>query len=372
MNVIEKLQALIQIPSESSHEEAIAQWLFRYLKDAGVQPEQKENNVFCRIPGKNQTKAIIFNGHTDTVSAGTLSEWGYPPVGADAGVVTDGRVYGLGASDMKASLAAFLELVDRYRDEVPPLDLFFSFVREEETTGRGSREYVQYFQENWQSRYEDVICIVGEPTGFEYIELGNRGVHHVELVIEGVACHASQAAGKTTNAPELAFEAMSRIEELKKEWGKSFVHEQLGKPAVTMTGIRSSESSVNSVPSSVLLRWDIRTTPELHPQVKSLMEDALGDLGKVVGLRDPCQCAFCPIDSSLVRAFEAAHPAVEHRIARGGNDCGSFIEVGIPAVTFGPGKKEVIHQMDEYAPVQELERACEEYDKVIQAFASCR
>ena len=370
MNVIEKLQALIKIPSESSHEDEIARWIFQYLQGVGIAPEISEKNVFCHIAGKNRQKAVIFNGHTDTVSAGIVSDWMYPPVGDGAGVVVDQKIYGLGSSDMKASLAAFLELIERYHREVPPVDLFFSFVREEETTGQGSIDYVKYFQEKWQSRYEDVICIVGEPTEFQYIEVGNRGVHHVELLIEGLACHASQAAGKTTNAPELAFEAMRRVEALRVEWMESFVHEALGVPAVTMTAMQSSESSPNSVPSSVLLRWDIRTTPALHTELKTLLERALSDLGTVTRPLKPCPCAFCPPESSLIKAFQAAHPTIERRVARGGNDCGSFIQAGIPAVTFGPGKKEVIHQMNEFAPVPELERACDEYAKVIHAFAA--
>ncbi|MCB0331333.1 MAG: M20/M25/M40 family metallo-hydrolase, partial [Bdellovibrionales bacterium] len=273
MNIIEKLQKLVQIPSVSYNEEEVARWIFDYLKGKGIETEMRGWNTQCRIPGRDSSRAVIFNGHTDTVAAGELSLWKHPPSGPGAGVVEDGKLYGLGSSDMKAALAAFMEVAEKYHDTVPPVDLFFCFVTEEEVSGRGSDEYVQYFSSEWHGKYDDVICIVGEPTSFQYIELGNRGVRHFELNVEGVACHAAQAAGKTTNAPEIAVEAIKRVDALKADWLMRFQHEKLGLPAVTLTAMNSSESSSNAVPSHVRLLWDIRTTPDLHDKVELLLKE---------------------------------------------------------------------------------------------------
>ncbi|MCI5065010.1 M20/M25/M40 family metallo-hydrolase [bacterium] len=370
MTITETLQALVRIPSVSRAEQELAQWIARRIRELGVEATEHEDFVSAHILGEDGSRAVLFNGHTDTVEAGDRSLWKFPPDGPEAGVIEDGLLYGLGASDMKASLASFLHLIEFYGAHKPPVDLHFSFVVQEEITGKGSQSYVSYFREHFLSQYEDLVCIVGEPTDFAFVETGNRGVHFFELIVEGVACHASQAAGKSTNAPEIAEEALATVRELKQRWREQYTHPSLGEPAMTLTGIHSSPSSANSVPSTVKMRWDIRTTPGLHPVVEDELHAALDRFGEVIGMRDPCPCAFCPEDSTLLKTFRKALPDIEHRVARGGNDTGYFIEAGIPAVTFGPGKKGIIHQVNEHAPVDALQRSPEVYRSLVETYAN--
>src|SRR5689334_17674936 len=107
MNAQQILQKLISTSSISGHEAEIQTWIYTYLQGLGYTPEHVQENVICKINGADNTKAIIVNGHVDTVDAGDLQAWEVPPL---AGEIIDGRIYGLGASDMKSGIAVILLL----------------------------------------------------------------------------------------------------------------------------------------------------------------------------------------------------------------------------------------------------------------------
>ena len=110
MDEIQLLQKLIQIPSFSGHEEKLAKFIMGYCNDNNLRCQIQEGNVIIHIEGKDKTKALIFNAHMDTVNVGNMTKWKYPPTGKSAGKIVDGKVYGLGASDDKATVASMMLL----------------------------------------------------------------------------------------------------------------------------------------------------------------------------------------------------------------------------------------------------------------------
>ncbi|MCB0320754.1 MAG: M20/M25/M40 family metallo-hydrolase, partial [Bdellovibrionales bacterium] len=300
---------------------------------------------------------------------GDETAWTYPPYGDGAGVVNEGKVFGLGASDMKASLASFLGVMDRYVKSPPPVDLFFSFVTEEETSGDGSRNYVRYFQSEHRSRYEEVGAVVGEPTDLQYIEIGNRGTYFYDVEVSGVSCHAAQAASKKTNAPEILLQVLRDVDVRLEEWKKKYAHDLLGLPAVTVTRLWTSESSPNQVPGKAKARWDIRTTPELHSMIESELNEVISDRGKLHLITTPCVSAVADKECHLVRSILLAHPGLDLRAARGANDTGEFLAEGIPAVTYGPGQKAVIHGVNESVEVSYLNKSVDCYAAIVEHFS---
>ena len=98
-------QELIKCPSYSGQENKVAACLEAAFNELGFDDVHVDDygNVIGHIKGNKPGKAILFDGHIDTVPVGDVSEWKHDPFAAD---IEDGKIYGRGASDMKGSVAA--------------------------------------------------------------------------------------------------------------------------------------------------------------------------------------------------------------------------------------------------------------------------
>jgi acetylornithine deacetylase len=137
--------------SEAEHQHFIAGW----LKEAGAEVDQYElsevpsltehpaymdgrnyegrPNVLGAFRGSGGGKSLIFSSHADTVFEGTET-WTHPPF---EGVITDGKLYGRGAYDMKGGLAASMMAVKCIRELGLPIagDIYVESVIDEEHGG---------------------------------------------------------------------------------------------------------------------------------------------------------------------------------------------------------------------------------------------
>ena len=109
-------QDLIRIPSvrrEGEKEEKVALFLARYLEEMGLdvvveEVEPGSPNVIAVLHGQGEGPCLMFEGHTDVVTEGDVSEWKYGPF---EGKLVGGRIYGRGACDTKGNLAAAVKAV---------------------------------------------------------------------------------------------------------------------------------------------------------------------------------------------------------------------------------------------------------------------
>lgn len=99
--------------------------------------EDLTNVVGTYTPPEENGRSLILNGHIDVVPTGPLETWERSPWDA---AVKDGWMYGRGAGDMKAGLAANLFAFDAVRAAglAPAATIHFQSVVEEECTGNGS------------------------------------------------------------------------------------------------------------------------------------------------------------------------------------------------------------------------------------------
>ena len=193
------LSSLVKIPSYSGQERALAAFIMQWAHAHGIQAELQNGNVLIPFVA-GSSKALIFDAHMDTVTPGAENLWNVPPTGSGAGVIKNGKLYGLGASDDKAAIASFLLLAQELQRSPPPLDVFIVFVSCEETDGSGSQSFVQYFQKNHARKYQKVAVIIGEPTDLQTIEIGHRGNMFLQVATHGDTGHGSQPQQIKTHA----------------------------------------------------------------------------------------------------------------------------------------------------------------------------
>jgi len=175
------LKNLINIYSPHGKENEICEFLYEYLKKAGLpvikqQVEEDRYNILL-IPETAET-SVVFLGHIDTVNAPDFDNYKYKEKTKD-------RIYGLGASDMKSGVAsmieAFITYRSLYRESLPAA---LALVVGEEENGDGT---IQFLDE-----YHFPYAIVGEPSELKPC-FSHYGYIEANIVTRGKRMHASLA-----------------------------------------------------------------------------------------------------------------------------------------------------------------------------------
>jgi len=188
-------------------ERACAEWVAAQLQEVGYETEYVESgapgrgNVFARLKGAESGRgALMLHGHLDVVPA-EPADWSVHPF---AGTVQDGYVWGRGAVDMKDMVGMILALARQFKAEgvVPPRDLVFAFVADEEAGGKYG---CQWLVEHRPDLFEGVTEAVGEVGGFSLtvprpdgtdrrlylVETAEKGLGWMRLTAKGRAGHGS-------------------------------------------------------------------------------------------------------------------------------------------------------------------------------------
>lgn len=367
MNTEVLLAQLVKIPSYSGQESALAAFIMDWTHKHGIKAKLQNGNVLIQfISGAK--KALIFNAHMDTVTPGVENVWTVPPTGGSAGVIKDGKLYGLGASDDKAAIASFLSLAVYLQKSPPLVDVFIVFVTKEEVDGSGSQLFVNYFQKKHAANYQEVAAIIGEPTDLKTIEIAHRGNMFLKIATQGDSGHGSQPQNIKAHAVMENLKAIEKIATLGKSLSEKYSNPVLGKPSFCLTGIQSDTSSPNTVSSRCSSTWDIRTTPKIHAKVVSLIQKKLGKNVEITQLGKPAPFGFTSPDSKIVKLFQNLVTDIKVTVSPGSNDIYAFSSVGIPAVTFGPGQKDTIHKPNEYVELQSVTNAVKLYKQLIYSW----
>ncbi len=367
MNIEPLLADLVKMQSYSGQEGTLASFIMDWTYKHGIKAEKQNGNVIITFVA-HSTKALIFNAHMDTVKPGNKNLWSFPPVGIHAGVVKRGKLYGLGASDVKAAIASFLSLAVQLQKSPPPLDVFIVFVTSEETDGSGSQSFIHYFQKKHAINYQEVAAIIGEPTDLKTVEIGHRGNIFLQITTQGDSGHGSQPQNIKTHAVMENIKAIEKITMLEKSLSEMYSDPVLGKPSFCLTGIQSDASSPNTISSGCSSTWDIRTTPKIHSKVIPLLQKTLGKHVEITPLGEPAPFGITAPDSKIVRLLQNLVPDVTITISPGSNDICVFTSAGIPAVTFGPGQKDTIHKPNEYVQLHKVVDAVVLYKQLIYSW----
>jgi acetylornithine deacetylase/succinyl-diaminopimelate desuccinylase family protein len=375
-HILSLASRLIRVPSANppgTHYAQCAEILEGALRELGLDP------VVIRAPGSEEcpryailadhgsgSKVLHFHGHFDVVPAARPDQ--YEPR------VVDGRLYGRGASDMKAAVAAMLMAVRVLEESGACLDgrVRISLVPDEETGGKLGTGYL--FDQGHLSG-GGVGMLMPEPTS-GVVWNANRSALSLKVTTHGRFAHVGEEY-KGANAFMAMVEVVNALSELRAAVSKRRTRleiepEEARKSIMLVGGQCGGGVNFNAVPDRCFFTIDRRANPEEGSgEAKAELLQALEKIrSRGIDLDwevlQEGDAAYTPPECALAGALNAACLAVQGRTPRyvmcpGLAELRFFARAGIPALIFGPGLLEVSHGPDEYVPLENLEQACAIY-----------
>ena len=348
---IELLRELVSTPSVSGTEEAVGRLVEQRMRAWGLDAVRDDAGVRVEVAGAAPGPTLAFVSHLDTVPPG--EGWARDPFRA---TIEEGRLYGRGAGDAKAPVAAMLSAawdVARGR-RIGRGRLIVILGYGEETRDTTMPAAVQ-------AAGQVDAAIIGEPTSLDFA-VAQRGLMMVDLLAAGDQRHAGYASvdGGFTNAIVALSEDLVKLGTLFPDRP----HPVLGAPTVTPTMLDGGVSR-NVTPPSARAVLDIRSTPSWpHAEIAERLRRELGS--EVVVTSDrlvPCET---PAGSSLLPAMRAVRPVSR---SYGSPTCSDWVFLrDRDAVKCGPGTSRRSHTPDEYVDLHEVSAAREFYARVAEAW----
>jgi acetylornithine deacetylase/succinyl-diaminopimelate desuccinylase family protein len=301
-------------------------------------------------------RVLVWNGHTDVVSPGEEAAWAHPPFSA---AVSEGRLWGRGAVDMKASVACAIHALQAIERAGLQLEgeVAISVVADEETGGEHGTAYLA--REGFYAGAHAGIC--GEPTSFDAV-VAARGRLWLEIELIGTSAHASQPE-RGVNAVLATASLIERTRQLRLRDG----HPLAGRATLTPTVVAGG-TSPNSVPDRCTVTFDRRLLPgEDVEDARKVLLDVLDGVKAAEGIdytiRERAFFEPTEIDAGaqIVLAVQEAGEittGARPRIAgmAGSTDARFLIAEGVPTVIFGPGDANEAHTIDESIAITDLHR----------------
>jgi len=311
---------------------------------------------------------VVFAGHTDVVPTGPLDAWHSAPF---VPTERDGYLYGRGAADMKASLAAFVTAIEAFVAAHPehPGSIALLLTSDEEGDATHGTTLVV---ETLRARGETLdYCIVGEPTSAERlgdtIKNGRRGSLSGKLLVKGIQGHIAYPQ-LAKNPIHLAAPALAEL--AAEKWDEG--NEYFPPTSWQMSNIKAGTGATNVIPGTLEVLFNFRfatvhTAEQLKARVHAIL-DRHGldyELAWTLGGKP-----FLTPRGSLVAAMEAAIRdtlAIGPELSTtGGTSDGRFIAGICPQVVeFGPVNA-TIHKLNECIALDAIEPLSAIYRRTLE------
>lgn len=342
----ELVVGLVRTPSPSGSEAEVAGVLAGWLESRGLEPVVDDAAVRIEVAGGRPGPTLLLASHLDTVPPG--EGWSVDPY---AGTIDGGRLFGRGAVDAKASVAAMAAAAADVAVTGGPgcgrLVVLATF--SEETRDTSMPEALR------RLGAAPDAAVVGEPTSLEPC-IAQRGQLLLELIWEGEQAHAGWAAGRMpppVNPISCAARDLVALESLTFDRR----HPLLGAVAVTPTIIGAGIAR-NVIPPRCSVVLDIRTTPSHgHDELVSAIAGRVS--GRVEVLSDRLVPAETPPDSRLLAAVQTVRPQSRPFASP---TCSDWVFMRhVDAVKLGPGDSRLSHTADEWIALDEVDAGAHLY-----------
>lgn len=327
-------------------------------------------NLVSRLNPEAEGPHLVFNGHLDVVPAEPTDMWTRPPWEPWE---QDGWLYGRGAGDMKAGIAAMVMAVAAVRRAGATIDfpLTLQTVIEEECTGNGALACLH-------QGYGGDFVLIPEPFGAQ-IYSGQVGVLWFRLYIEGLPAHVlDTAAGRNAiETLQLYLPALKALEEAINALPRPAPYEGHPHPFNLSIGRVEGGNWASSVPAHALLEGRVGFPPGMSP------DDAMARVREAIAARHaelddatpPPRVSFhgfrseghlVDLDTPGIRLLSACHEALlgeppAHYLSTCTTDLRAFhVSGGINGTCYGP-VAERIHGVDECVNIASIRQVLTTY-----------
>ena len=329
----------------------VANWFKRHGIEATVEDVATGRpNVIAVAGGRRPGRTIILNAHLDTVGVAAMNQ----PFSA---VIESGRLFGRGAMDTKAGLAAFMLATAAAAERQLEGKVIFAGVIDEEFASLGTASLATRFQAD--------AAIVAEPTGLE-IATCHKGFVWLDIGTTGVAAHGSRFEEGVDAIVKMG-KFLGALEALSSRLEAGQRHPLLG-PASVHASVIEGGQELSSYPALCKLSLERRTLPGETPEMVRAEIQAVIDR---LSAADPYFHATCrPIFSREPLEVSAQSDIVKilgqqllAQLGRdpvisgmsGWTDAALLTAAGIPSVVFGPAG-EGLHGAREWVDLESVAR----------------
>lgn len=359
-------QKLIRCPSVTPAEAGALDYLEDVLKDAGFETfrvpfgggdSYEVDNLYARFGSR--APHFCYAGHTDVVPVGDADAWTCDPFGAE---IIDGKLYGRGAEDMKASVAAFTAAAIQFIRENLDFGGSISLLITGDEEARAINGTVKLIE--WAHQRGEAIdaCIVGEPTNSEMIgttiKNGRRGSLNGSISVEGIQGHVAYPE-RTQNPITIGLPLLSALANEPFDDGSA----NFPPTNLEFSSVDVGNPATNVVPAKLTARFNVRfndhwTIDSLEAEIIRRLKAAAPEGAHYnLDIVRPVSDVFLTKADDLITPLQDAIKEVTGRTAdlstAGGTSDARFIKNYCPVVEFGLVFN-TLHQVDEHTPVEDI------------------
>ncbi|MEM7292498.1 MAG: acetylornithine deacetylase [Pseudomonadota bacterium] len=363
LTVIDMIERLIAAPSVSSvmpeidmGNEKVTHEIAGWCEDAGfaveIMPIDNKPGHFNLIATLGRgSGGLVLAGHTDTVPFNEAL-WDSNPFVATQ---RNGRLHGLGTTDMKAFIALALEAARHFDPREFQRPLILLATADEESGMAGAQALLD------AHRPKADFAIIGEPTNLKPVRMHKGGLSD-GLRLVGRSGHSSDPS-LGNNAMEGMYKVIGELLRFRDELKTQYNNPLFAVPHPTMNlGHIHGGDNPNRICGSCELTFDVRVLPglelkELRETLHHRLANVVSDTGLQLEFTMPyngLEPMETPADSPIVRFAERLTGAEAEAVSFG-TEAPYFAEMGMDVVVLGPGDISTAHQPNEFLHLDRIE-----------------
>ena len=298
---------------------------------------------------------LVLAGHSDTVPY-DANRWQSDPFKLTE---KDGKLYGLGATDMKGFFPVIIEAIKPYIGKTFKHPLIVLATADEESSMSGARALTKAAFPGASPRY----AVIGEPTELVPVRM-HKGIMMEAIRVRGQSGHSSDPA-LGNNALEAMNQVMNELIGLRTELQLKYRNAGFAVQTPTLNlGCIHGGDGANRICGDCELHFDLRVLPGMdNDEVRAAIQQRLTPIAERSGTDIVLSSLFEGVDpfgedehSELIKLCETLTGNHSESVAFA-TEAPFMQQLGMQTVVLGPGSINQAHQPDEFIPLSQIEPA---------------